>query len=235
VSGYQTADRPRPVMSTGRPPMPVVPRWRVGRAVAVIKHPYVYPPAPDAPGRPIGALHSVVACIAAKHRVTFEDVMGPTRGSLAACHARREAMVAVAELRPCWSVSGVAEFFGRDLTTVLSAFKRAGHKRSPPPPCPRYPRAVATMAGEPAAIAPDRSMAGCRVIVAQIAKEHGVTFAEIMGQRRLKPVAAARKAAVIAVAAHMPRWTLAKIGEFFNRDHTTILHALGRLKRRRAA
>jgi hypothetical protein len=230
MSGYQTADRPRPVMSTGRPPVPVVPRQRVGRAVAVIKHPYVCPPAPGGTGRPIGGLHSVITCIAAKHGVTFDDVMGPAQGSRAACRARREAMVAVAELRPCWPVSWVAEFFGRDVANVLSAFRLAGYKHGPPPPCPPGTRAAASKAGEP-----DRSCAGCRVIVGRIAKEHGVTFEDIMGPRRLKPVVAARKAAMIAVAAHMPRWSLPQIGRFFNRDHTTIMHALGRLKRGGAA
>jgi hypothetical protein len=198
--------------------------------VAVIKHPYVCPPAPGGTGRPIGGLHSVITCIAAKHGVTFDDVMGPAQGSRAACRARREAMVAVAELRPCWPVSWVAEFFGRDVANVLSAFRLAGYKHGPPPPCPPGTRAAASKAGEP-----DRSCAGCRVIVGRIAKEHGVTFEDIMGPRRLKPVVAARKAAMIAVAAHMPRWSLPQIGRFFNRDHTTIMHALGRLKRGGAA
>jgi chromosomal replication initiation ATPase DnaA len=88
---------------------------------------------------------------------------------------------------------------------------------------------------EVAGLAPDQTKAGCRAIVCRIAEEHGVTFAEIRGPRRQKPILAARKAAVIAVAKHMPQWSMSQIGQFFNRDPTTIMHALGLLRRGGAA
>lgn len=64
-----------------------------------------------------------------------------------------------------------------------------------------------------------------RQLVAKIAAEHGVTTAEIYGDRRFAGVTVARQKAVVAVAM-ASEWTCTKIGKFFNKDHSTIIHTL---------
>jgi chromosomal replication initiation ATPase DnaA len=68
-------------------------------------------------------------------------------------------------------------------------------------------------------------------MVGEIADRHGVSFAEIIGPRKHRKVLAARYEAIRTVNREFPAWSTLKMGRFFNRDHTTILSALGRLSR----
>lgn len=71
-----------------------------------------------------------------------------------------------------------------------------------------------------------------RALVQSVADSHGVPATAIYGRRRTRAVAAARKAAIRAVAAAFPRWATTEIAAFFERqDHTTVLHHLGGLAR----
>jgi chromosomal replication initiation ATPase DnaA len=65
----------------------------------------------------------VVAAIAQRHGVTFNDIMGPSRKRNIVA-ARFEAIVTVAQLRHLWSLPEIGRFFGnRDHTTILHAIR----------------------------------------------------------------------------------------------------------------
>ena len=72
-------------------------------------------------------------------------------------------------------------------------------------------------------------------IIAQVAAIHGLSVAEVMSNRRNRPVVEARFDAIKAVADIRPDMSLPQIGRLFGKDHTTILHALRRRGGRRAA
>ena len=67
-----------------------------------------------------------------------------------------------------------------------------------------------------------------RQIIAAVAKEHGVTVAEIVGHRRSTWIVAARWEAIKRVSLETG-WSLPRIGRVFDRDHTSVLHALRRM------
>lgn len=69
-----------------------------------------------------------------------------------------------------------------------------------------------------------------RRLVAKIAEEHGVTTKEIYGHRRFAGVTKARQKAFVAVA-EASGWTCTKIAMFFDKDHSTILHAIYKHRR----
>jgi len=66
----------------------------------------------------------VVAAIAKRHGVTFNDIIGPSRKRNIVA-ARFEAIVTVAQLRHLWSLPEIGRFFGnRDHTTILHCIKK---------------------------------------------------------------------------------------------------------------
>lgn len=65
-----------------------------------------------------------------------------------------------------------------------------------------------------------------REIISRVGALHGYTLAEITGPRLEKKLVQARFDAIKAVADHRPDLSLPQIGRIFNRDHTSILHAL---------
>jgi hypothetical protein len=66
----------------------------------------------------------VVAAIAKRYGVTFNDIMGPSRKRNIVA-ARFEAIVTVAQLRHLWSLPEIGRFFGnRDHTTILHCIKK---------------------------------------------------------------------------------------------------------------
>jgi hypothetical protein len=68
-------------------------------------------------------------------------------------------------------------------------------------------------------------------IVQAVAAAHGVKAEDILGQGRTYKIRDARFEAVAKVYVELPQWTLHKIGSFFGgRDHTTILHAVQKMK-----
>lgn len=65
-----------------------------------------------------------------------------------------------------------------------------------------------------------------REIIMRVAQWRGVPFAVIVGTRRTRHIVAARFEAIRAVADARPDLSLPQLGRIFNRDHTSILHAL---------
>jgi Bacterial dnaA protein helix-turn-helix len=64
-------------------------------------------------------------------------------------------------------------------------------------------------------------------IIRDIAKKHGITYADIIGPNRKRKFVMARHEAIHAVKQACPTISLPKLGRMFGgRDHTTILHAL---------
>lgn len=76
-----------------------------------------------------------------------------------------------------------------------------------------------------------------------VSEKHGVPVDSILGPSRIKNVTAARWEAIRAVASAVnwqpgsknwnSGWTLARMERLFHRDHSTILHAMGRTARSR--
>lgn len=73
-----------------------------------------------------------------------------------------------------------------------------------------------------------------REIIERVATFHGFTAEDIIGKRRHRELIIARHDAVKAVAAIRPEMTLPMLAKIFHRDHTTLLHTLGRLGSRRS-
>lgn len=91
-----------------------------------------------------------------------------------------------------------------------------------PEPMP-FKRDILDLQSVPEAL---RAKLSAKVIVADIAKRHDVPIELVFGHCRNKRIVDARHEAVIAVRKAFPLWSLPQMGRFFNRDHTTILHAL---------
>lgn len=80
------------------------------------------------------------------------------------------------------------------------------------------------MTGEP--IIFQSTEANARAAKLRVSEDHGVTIEEIDGDNRTLPVLTARLEAIAEVRRVCPKWSIARIGRFFGRDHTTILNAL---------
>lgn len=65
-----------------------------------------------------------------------------------------------------------------------------------------------------------------RRLVGLVADLHGLRPGDILGHSRERKMLKARHSAVALVATRFPAWSLPTLGRFFDRDHTTILHAL---------
>ena len=74
----------------------------------------------------------------------------------------------------------------------------------------------------------DRLSSDARIekLIELTARHHGVEAGEIIGHRRIHHVHAARIQAVVTVRHYFPALSLPKLGDIFNRDHSTILHEL---------
>lgn len=74
--------------------------------------------------------------------------------------------------------------------------------------------------------------ATARQLTRECAERHGFTYNDVIGGGRKKELVRARHEAMAAVyQALSPAWSLPKIGMFFGgRDHTTVLHALKKMK-----
>ena len=71
-----------------------------------------------------------------------------------------------------------------------------------------------------------------RAMIAEVAQEHDVTYADIMGLCRSVTIVRARRAAIIRVATAKPWLSSVQISMIFGRDHSTVLYTLGRLTKR---
>lgn len=68
-------------------------------------------------------------------------------------------------------------------------------------------------------------------IIQTVALEYQVSVSEIVGKRRTGHIVSARHEAIRRVARETG-WSLPRIGKVFNRDYTTVLHALDPAKRK---
>lgn len=69
-------------------------------------------------------------------------------------------------------------------------------------------------------------------IITRVAQAFGVTYADIVGERRTLHLIRARYAAIAAVREAHPDWSLPRLGRVFGgRDHTTMLHAIRKMRR----
>jgi len=69
-------------------------------------------------------------------------------------------------------------------------------------------------------------------IIADAAALHQMNYRLVMSPRRTAPVVRARHAAIRAVHSAKPWLSSPDLGAIFGLDHTSILYALGRLKRK---
>jgi Bacterial dnaA protein helix-turn-helix len=72
-----------------------------------------------------------------------------------------------------------------------------------------------------------------REAVRAVSTRTSVPVAEILGRNRRPPIAAARHEAVWRVRL-VTGWSLPRLGRFFKRDHTTVLHSLHEMNKRSA-
>lgn len=68
-----------------------------------------------------------------------------------------------------------------------------------------------------------------RRIITIVAEEYGLTYGDIIGHRRTRRYVQARFEAIAEVKRQKPHLTLPQLGKAFNRDHTSILHALQKM------
>lgn len=68
-------------------------------------------------------------------------------------------------------------------------------------------------------------------LIERVCRESGVTVDQIMARDKRGEVSATRTAAIRAVADAYPMASTVTIGRLFQRDHTTILYALRRLRK----
>ena len=62
-------------------------------------------------------------------------------------------------------------------------------------------------------------------VIQTICDEEGVTYAEVMGRSRYANIVRARHRAMVEVGRAMPWLSYPRIGQIFDRDHTSVLHA----------
>lgn len=65
-------------------------------------------------------------------------------------------------------------------------------------------------------------------IVSEIEMKHGLPAGSIMSRQSSRLIAKARSQAIAAIRNEHPHWTLMRLGRFFKRDHSTIIHYLKR-------
>jgi len=80
---------------------------------------------------------------------------------------------------------------------------------------------------EPYATEPAQTKrAHIKALIAKAATDNGVTYEAIMSRARPRDVCRARFAAITAVASAYPDMSFPRLGRIFNRDHSSIVHAL---------
>lgn len=71
-------------------------------------------------------------------------------------------------------------------------------------------------------------------IASRVAEEYGFTVRELVSEHRDRRVVWARQTAMWRMR-QVDKWSTTQIGRFFNRDHTTVIHACRRVEERMAA
>jgi chromosomal replication initiation ATPase DnaA len=68
-------------------------------------------------------------------------------------------------------------------------------------------------------------------IVRVVSFIHGIEVRDILGKRRIRTIVDARHEAIQTIHARFPKISSVQIGKFFDMDHSSILFALGHLKK----
>jgi chromosomal replication initiation ATPase DnaA len=68
-----------------------------------------------------------------------------------------------------------------------------------------------------------------RRVIGRIAQEHGSTLDEVLSHSRVKHVVRARHLAMRAIIEANPELSFPHIGRLFNRDHSTVMSAIGKM------
>ena len=80
---------------------------------------------------------------------------------------------------------------------------------------------------EPYAMEPAQTKrAHIKALIAKAAQDNGVSYDAVMSRARPRDVCRARFDAIAAVSAAYPDMSFPRIGKIFNRDHSSIVHAL---------
>lgn len=121
----------------------------------------------------------------------------------------------------------VAAFLS-DPVKLDAARARYVAKMHPPAPKPApVERDFIHVSSEPLAPAPS-----IKRVITEVATAYGVSYGEVVGPRRSLHILPARLAAYHAVATARPDFSLTQIARHFgNRDHTTILSGLRKVRR----
>lgn len=69
-------------------------------------------------------------------------------------------------------------------------------------------------------------------VLREVADEHGIGIARLMGRERVRPISRARQQAMLRLAEELDM-SVAEIARLFDRDHTTVIYALKRARWRR--
>ena len=80
--------------------------------------------------------------------------------------------------------------------------------------------------------APPTPRATILTLIAEEAAKAGVAVEEVMGRARRRSIVRARYAAMRAVHRAYPDKSYPELARFFARDHTTVMYALGALKKK---
>lgn len=62
-------------------------------------------------------------------------------------------------------------------------------------------------------------------ITREVAQSFGVTEEQILGPQRWRPLATARHLAMMISVESQPKTPIAVIAKYFNKDHSTLIHA----------
>lgn len=74
--------------------------------------------------------------------------------------------------------------------------------------------------------------AASKRLIAEIAKDHGLSFNDIVGPRRYAKMTTARMEACWRVAKDYPSISIKQISKIIRRDHTTVIYAVRVLNER---
>lgn len=69
-----------------------------------------------------------------------------------------------------------------------------------------------------------------KAIVSQVADKYGLTFEDIIGRKRTWNLLPARLVALDEVNLKFPQWSTPQLGRLFNRDHSTIVYTLQKIR-----
>ncbi|MGD9740397.1 MAG: helix-turn-helix domain-containing protein [Parvibaculaceae bacterium] len=113
---------------------------------------------------------------------------------------------------------------GRRIEAAGREYQAKAGAVEPPParPAPAVPRAAA-----PAAMPPAIPLGACQRIIAEVSEKHDIPVKDILSERRAWALIPARHEAIYRCVAETAL-SLPAIGRVFNRDHTSIGHAVMR-------